>query len=67
MSALPGVPNVGVFDTAFHATMPPESHMYALLTKWYEKYQDSPPLRLPWHLATAMFRTGGGDARHSGR
>ena len=30
MSALPGVPNVGVFDTAFHSTMPPESYIYAL-------------------------------------
>ena len=38
MSALPGVPNVGVFDTAFHATMPPESYMYALPYEWYEKY-----------------------------
>ncbi|MDR3221064.1 MAG: acetate kinase, partial [Candidatus Accumulibacter sp.] len=28
--ALPGVPNVGVFDTSFHATMPPESYLYAL-------------------------------------
>ncbi|SDI37693.1 acetate/propionate family kinase [Propionivibrio dicarboxylicus] len=35
MSALPGVPNVGVFDTAFHATMPPESYMYAVPYDWY--------------------------------
>ncbi len=38
MSALPGVPNVGVFDTAFHATMPPESYIYALPYEWYEKH-----------------------------
>jgi acetate kinase len=36
--ALPGVPNVGVFDTSFHATMPPESFLYALPYEWYEKY-----------------------------
>jgi acetate kinase len=36
--ALPGVPNVGVFDTSFHATMPPESYIYALPYEWYEKY-----------------------------
>ncbi len=38
MHALPGVPNVGVFDTAFHATMPPESYIYALPYEWYEKH-----------------------------
>lgn len=38
MQALPGVPNVGVFDTAFHATMPPESYLYAVPYEWYEKY-----------------------------
>lgn len=37
MHALPGVPNVGVFDTAFHATMPPESYIYALPYEWYEQ------------------------------
>ncbi len=38
MSAMPGIPNVGVFDTAFHATMPPESYIYALPYEWYEKH-----------------------------
>ena len=38
MSAMPGIPNVGVFDTAFHATMPAESYIYALPYEWYEKY-----------------------------
>ncbi len=38
MQALPGVPNVGVFDTAFHATMPPESYLYAVPYEWYEKH-----------------------------
>jgi acetate kinase len=36
--ALPGVPNIGVFDTSFHASMPPESFIYALPYEWYEKY-----------------------------
>ncbi len=36
---LPGVPNVAVFDTAFHATMPPESYIYPLPYEFYEKYK----------------------------
>ena len=38
MSALPGIPNVGVFDTAFHSTMPAESFIYALPYEWYEQH-----------------------------
>lgn len=38
MNALPGVPNVGVFDTSFHLTMEPEAYMYATPYEWYEKY-----------------------------
>lgn len=38
MAALPNVPNVGVFDTSFHLTMPKESYMYAVPYEWYEKY-----------------------------
>jgi acetate kinase len=36
---LPGVPNVGVFDTAFHQSMKPENYLYALPYKWYEDYK----------------------------
>lgn len=32
---MPGVPQVGVFDTAFHQTMPAKSYMYALPYKFY--------------------------------
>lgn len=32
---LPEVPQVGVFDTAFHQTMPAKSYMYALPYKYY--------------------------------
>ena len=37
--AMPGVPQVGVFDTAFHQTMPSEAYMYALPYKYYEQYK----------------------------
>jgi acetate kinase len=36
--ALPGTPNVAVFDTAFHQTMPEKAYMYAVPYDWYEKY-----------------------------
>lgn len=35
---MPGLPQVGVFDTAFHQTMPAYSYMYALPYEVYEKY-----------------------------
>lgn len=35
---LPGVPQVAVFDTAFHQTMPDYAYMYALPYELYEKY-----------------------------
>ncbi|MBP3337716.1 MAG: acetate kinase [Clostridia bacterium] len=37
--AMPGVPQIGVFDTAFHQTMPPEAYTYALPYEYYEKYK----------------------------
>lgn len=36
-SILPNVPQVGVFDTAFHQTMPAKSFMYALPYKFYKE------------------------------
>ena len=38
MTALPDVPMVGVFDTAFHSTMPEKNYMYAIPYEYYEKY-----------------------------
>lgn len=35
---MPGVPQVGVFDTAFHQTMPPKAYIYGLPYEVYEKY-----------------------------
>ena len=34
---LPGIPQVAVFDTAFHQTMPKENYMYAVPYSWYEE------------------------------
>src|SRR5699024_10189238 len=34
----PDVPQVAVFDTAFHSTMPPKAYMYAIPYEYYEKY-----------------------------
>jgi len=37
--AVPKVPQVAVFDTAYHQTMPPEAYMYALPYELYENYK----------------------------
>ena len=37
-NSLPNVPQVGVFDTAFHQTMPQHSYMYAIPYSLYKKY-----------------------------
>ncbi|HHU05659.1 MAG TPA: acetate kinase [Clostridiales bacterium] len=36
---MPDVPQVAVFDTAFHQTMPPKAYMYAIPYEYYEKYK----------------------------
>jgi acetate kinase len=36
--AFPGTPNVAVFDTAFHHSMPPSSYLYAIPYEYYTKY-----------------------------
>ncbi len=36
---IPGVPQVAVFDTSFHQTMPDYAYMYALPYEYYEKYK----------------------------
>ncbi len=38
-SIMPGVPNIGVFDTAFHQTMEPVAYMYGLPYEYYENYK----------------------------
>ena len=36
---MPGVPQVGVFDTAFHQTMPQKAYMYGIPYEYYRKYK----------------------------
>ena len=36
---MPGKPNVAVFDTAFHQTMPEKAYMYGIPYEYYEKYK----------------------------
>ncbi|MGN1098184.1 MAG: acetate/propionate family kinase [Clostridia bacterium] len=36
---MPGVPQVAVFDTAFHQTMPPKAYLYGLPYNYYQKYK----------------------------
>ncbi len=36
---LPNIPQVVVFDTAFHQTMPPEAYIYGVPYEYYEKYK----------------------------
>ena len=38
MELMPGKPNVAVFDTAFHQTMPAKAYMYGIPYEYYEKY-----------------------------
>ncbi|TBW38746.1 acetate kinase [Siculibacillus lacustris] len=37
LASLPGIPQVAVFDTAFHQTMPPEAYTYAIPQKYYRE------------------------------
>ena len=39
MEKMPGTPNVAVFDTAFHQTMPESAYLYAIPKKYYEDYK----------------------------
>ena len=65
---LPGVPNVGVFDTAFHQTMEPIAFMYGLPYEYYEKYKVR---RYGFHGTSHSFVSGrvydilGLDPKHS--
>lgn len=38
-SLMPGVPQVAVFDTAFHGTIPEYAYIYAIPYEYYEKYR----------------------------
>ena len=38
LKTMPGIPEVLVFDTTFHQTMPEKAYMYAIPRKYYDKY-----------------------------
>ena len=52
---MPNVPMVGVFDTAFHQTMPRKAFLYGLPYEYYEKYKVR---RYGFHGTSHMFVSG---------
>lgn len=38
-AAMPGIPMVGVFDTAFHQTMPPKAYLYGIPHHYYHEHK----------------------------
>jgi acetate kinase len=38
MKAMPNIPQIAVFDTAFFSNMPPHTHIYGVPYKWFDKY-----------------------------
>ncbi|MBP5737463.1 MAG: acetate kinase, partial [Abditibacteriota bacterium] len=55
MKLMPGVPQVAVFDTAFHATMPAYAYTYALPYEYYKKFGVR---RYGFHGTSHSFVTG---------
>lgn len=49
---LPGIPQIGVFDTAFHQTMEPDAYLYGIPYNLYEKYRIR---RFGFHGTSHMF------------
>ncbi|MCI9118872.1 MAG: acetate kinase [Flavonifractor sp.] len=54
-SVMPGVPMVGVFDTAFHQTMPERAYLYALP---YEYYKNDQVRRYGFHGTSHRYVSG---------
>ena len=54
-SLMPGTPQVVVFDTAFHQTMPEKAYMYGIPYEYYEKYSIR---RYGFHGTSHMFVSG---------
>ncbi len=50
---MPSTPMVGVFDTAFHQTMPPESYIYAIPYEYYENIRNK-EIRLPRNIINML-------------
>ena len=53
---MPGVPQVGVFDTAFHQTMPAKAYLYGLPIEYYKKLQ-SKKIWFPRNLSQLCIQT----------
>ena len=54
-AAMPGTPNVAVFDTSFGMTMPPKAYMYAIPYEYYEKHSIR---RYGFHGTSHLFVSG---------
>ena len=52
---MPGVPQVAVFDTAFHQTMPAKAYLYGLPIEYYKNYKVR---RYGFHGTSHMFVSG---------
>ena len=59
----PGVPQVAVFDTAFHQTMPPHAYRYAVPDEFYTRYH----IRRYGFHGTSHQYVAGQAARHLGQ
>jgi acetate kinase len=64
MRVLPHTPQVAVFDTAFHATIPAEAHVYALPYEYYERHGVR---RYGFHGTSVQSVTRTADAMLGGR
>ena len=53
---MPGVPQVAVFDTAFHQTMPAKAYLYGLPLEYYKKYEVK-KIWFPRNLPQLCFQT----------
>jgi acetate kinase len=56
LKLFPDVPQVAVFDTAFHSTLPPEAYTYAVPTSWLEQHRIR---RYGFHGTSYSFVSGG--------
>jgi acetate kinase len=64
LRVLPHIPQVAVFDTAFHATIPAEAHVYALPYEYYERHGVR---RYGFHGTSVQSVTRTADAMLGGR
>ena len=63
LRVLPAIPQVAVFDTAYHSTIPPKAHVYALPYEYYERHGVR---RYGFHGVSLQSVTGTADAMLGG-